>query len=135
GRKPPARRRSDCSPLARGDYSADTCVGSRRGATAKIKPPPGSLREAVWFDACFLCREIAEFLEVLLLLVVARRQLEQPRRGAAENVVLGLLRQEGQVVDRARQVEIPVRVIRGVEQLGLGVDHAEGAFERLAILN
>src|SRR5580692_12948453 len=43
--------------------------------------------------------EIAELLQVRLLLLVARRQLEQARRGAAEDVVLGLLRQERQVVD------------------------------------
>src|SRR5262249_53462259 len=46
--------------------------------------------------------------QVLFLLLVARRQLEQARRGAAEDVVLGLLRQERQVVDGARQVEVPV---------------------------
>jgi len=30
---------------------ADTGVRSRHGASAEIKPPPGSLREAVRFDA------------------------------------------------------------------------------------
>jgi hypothetical protein len=38
--------------------------------------------------------EIAEFLEIRLLRLVARRQLEQPRRGATQDIVLGLLRQE-----------------------------------------
>src|SRR5712691_846839 len=42
--------------------------------------------------------EIAEFDHVLFLLLVARRQLEQARRGAAEDVVLALLRDERQVV-------------------------------------
>src|SRR3954447_25269637 len=41
--------------------------------------------------------EIAELLQVLFLLLVARRQLEQARRGAAEDVVLGLFREERQV--------------------------------------
>src|SRR5436305_8479286 len=75
-------------------------------------------------------REIAEPLEIGLLLRAARRQLEQAGRVAAENVVLGLLREKRQVPDPARHVEIPVRVIRGVEQLRLRVDHLEGAGER-----
>src|SRR6202012_5583978 len=58
--------------------------------------------------------EIAELLQVGLLLLVARRQLEQARGGAAEDVVLGLLRQERQVVDGRRQVEVPVRIVRRV---------------------
>src|SRR4029450_10014825 len=78
--------------------------------------------------------EIAEPLEVLALLLVTRRQLEQPRGGAAENVVLGLLREERQVVDRRGQIEIPVRIIRRVKELRLGVDHTEGALQRLAVL-
>src|ERR1700724_966154 len=61
--------------------------------------------------------EIAESLQIFFLLFVARRQLEQPRGGAAQNVVLTLLRQERQVPDRRRQIEIPVRIIGGVEQL------------------
>src|SRR5262245_65990859 len=69
--------------------------------------------------------EIAEPLEVLLLLLVARRQLEQARRGAAQDVVLGLLRQELQVVDGCGQIEVPVWIVRRVEQLRLRIDHAE----------
>src|SRR5262245_29734777 len=61
--------------------------------------------------------QIAELLQVGLLLLVARRQLEQARRGAAQDVVLRLLRQELQVVDGRGQVEIPVRVVRRVEEL------------------
>src|SRR4029079_659694 len=61
---------------------------------------------------------IAELDQVFLLLLVARRQLEQARRGAAKDVVLGLLREERQVVDRRGQVEVPVRIVRRVEQLG-----------------
>src|SRR5215510_5912422 len=59
--------------------------------------------------------QVAEPLEVLLLLLVAWRQLEQAGRGAAQDVVLGLFRQELQVVDGRGQVEVPVRIIRGVE--------------------
>src|SRR4051812_34975162 len=70
-------------------------------------------------------REIAELLEVRFLRLVARRQLEQPRRGAAQDVVLGLLRQELQVVDGRGQVEVPVRVVRRVEELRFRIDHAE----------
>src|SRR5262249_17061707 len=73
--------------------------------------------------------------QVLFLLLVARRQLEQARRGGAENVVFGLLGQERQVVDRARQVEVPVRIVGGVEQPVLRVHHAEGALHRLAVLD
>src|SRR5690242_16361373 len=67
---------------------------------------------------------VAELDQVFLLLLVARRQLEQARRGAAKDVVLGLLRKERQVGDRRRQVEVPVRIVGGVEQLGFRVDHA-----------
>src|ERR1700730_16635436 len=63
--------------------------------------------------------EIAELLQICLLLLVARRQLEQARRGAAEDVVLGLLRQERQVVDGRRQIKIPVRIVGGVKELRL----------------
>src|SRR5262249_23613565 len=72
--------------------------------------------------------------QVLFLLLVARRQLEQARGGAAEDVVLALLGEERQVVDRRRQVEIPVRVVRGVEQVVLRIHHAERALHRLAVL-
>src|SRR3954471_19712487 len=64
---------------------------------------------------------VAELDQVFFLLLVARRKLEQPRRGAAKNVVLGLLRQERQIVDRARQVEVPMRIVRSIEQLGFRV--------------
>src|ERR1700730_377823 len=69
--------------------------------------------------------KIAEPLQILLLLLRARRQLEQTGRVAAENVVLGLLRQERQVPDPARQVEVPVRIVGRVEQLRLRVDQLE----------
>src|SRR5262249_54014667 len=80
-------------------------------------------------------RQIAEARQILFLLLVTRRQLEQPRRGAAENVVLGFFRQERQVPDRRRQVEIPVRIVRRIKELGLGIHHAERALHRLVILN
>ena len=79
--------------------------------------------------------EIAELLQILFLLLVARRKLEQPRGGAAEDVVLALLRQERQVPDRRRQIEIPVRIVGGVEQLRFRVDHAERGLHRVVILN
>src|SRR5262249_58312896 len=62
-------------------------------------------------------RKVAELLEVRFLRLVARRQLEQARRGAAQDVVLGLLRQELQVVDRRGQIEVPMRVVRRVKEL------------------
>src|SRR5438552_290719 len=61
--------------------------------------------------------QISELGEVLALLVVARRKLEQPGRGAAQDAVLGLLRDELEIEDRARQIEVPVRIVGRVEQL------------------
>ena len=78
---------------------------------------------------------IAELDQVLLLGLAARLQLEQPRRGAAEDVVLGLLGQERQVRDRRRQVEVPVRIVGGVHELGFRVHHAERHLQRLHVLN
>src|SRR5882757_3609718 len=53
-------------------------------------------------------REIAVLLEVFFLRLVARRQLEQARRGAAQDVVLALLRHERQVVaGRSPSVDSP----------------------------
>src|SRR5262245_4932273 len=75
-------------------------------------------------------REVAEPLEIGLLLRAARWQLEQARGVAAENIVLGLLGEERQVPDSARHVEIPMRVIRCVKELRLRVDHLERAGER-----
>src|SRR5262249_51318740 len=54
---------------------------------------------------------IAEPAQILLLPLVARRKLEQPRSGAAKNVVLRLLGEKRQVPDTARQVEVPMRII------------------------
>src|SRR6185437_9490479 len=54
-----------------------------------------------------LRRQIAEALQIGLMLVVTRRQLEQARGGAADDVVLGLLGEERQVPDGRRQIEIP----------------------------
>ena len=45
-------------------------------------------------------------------------ELEQLHRIAAQDVALGVLAQEGQVVDRARQVEVPVRIARRVRATG-----------------
>src|SRR5262245_66474980 len=79
-------------------------------------------------------REIAKPDQVFLLLLVARRELEEARRGAAEDVVLRLLGQEWQVVDHRPQDELPARVVRRVHELGLRFDHEEGALQRLAAL-
>src|SRR5947208_11578690 len=62
-------------------------------------------------------REIAELLEIRFLRLVAWRQLEQARRGAAHDVVLALLRHERQVPDGCGQVEVPVWIVRRGEQL------------------
>ena len=59
-----------------------------------------------------LRRQVSIFLQVRLLGGVARGQLEQPRGGAAEDVVLALLREERQVIDHGRQVEVPVWIVR-----------------------
>src|SRR5262245_21532434 len=79
-------------------------------------------------------RGIAEAREVRPLLVGARRQLEQAGGGAAKDVVLGLFRQERQVPDAAGQVEVPVRIVRRIKQLSVGVDHLERACERAQVL-
>src|SRR5690606_41999868 len=62
------------------------------------------------------------------------RQAEQSGRVAAENCALVLLGQERQIVNRAGQVEVPVRVIGGEQQLGLRVDHLEREFQRLLVV-
>ncbi len=48
--------------------------------------------------------------------VVSR--LNSRARVAAQDVALGLLVQERQVVDRARQVEVPVRIVRRPDAAG-----------------
>src|SRR6267154_434723 len=55
--------------------------------------------------------EVAVLDQVGLLLRVARLELEQARRRAAQDVVLGLVGQERQIVDGGRQVEVPVRIV------------------------
>src|SRR5439155_5425674 len=65
--------------------------------------------------------QIPELLQVLFLLLVPWRQIKQSRRGAAEDVVLGLLGEERQVVDGRGQIEVPVRVVRRIQKLRLGV--------------
>ena len=54
-------------------------------------------------------------------------EAQEPRRVAAQDVALGLLGQERQVDDLARQVEIEVRPIRCIQQLGVRLDHVERA--------
>src|SRR5262245_43835642 len=56
-------------------------------------------------------------------------ELEQLDRVAAEDVALGLLFQERQVVDRRRQVEVPVRIVGRIEQLALRLDALERRLE------
>ena len=55
--------------------------------------------------------EIAKSFQILFLFCVARCKLEEPRGGAAEDVVLALLREERQVPDGGWQIEIPVRIV------------------------
>ena len=38
-------------------------------------------------------------------------------------------------MDRARQIHVPVRIVRGVQQLRLGIDHLEGELQRLAVVH
>jgi len=52
----------------------------------------------------------------------------------AEDVLARLVAQERQIVDRARQVEVPVRVVRGIQELRIRVDHAERVLERLEVV-
>src|SRR5882757_7695616 len=78
--------------------------------------------------------EIAKSPQIFFLLLIARRQLEYSRGGPAEYVVLGLLRQERQIPYGARQIEVPVRIVRRIHQLRFRIDHAERAFERHHIL-
>ena len=51
-----------------------------------------------------------------------RLEVEDALRVAAEDVALGLLAEERQVVDRARQVHVPMRIVGRVEELRLGLD-------------
>src|SRR5262249_61902820 len=58
-------------------------------------------------------------------LLATELEVEQPDGVATQNIPLRGLAQEWQVVDRRRQVEIPVRVIRGIDDLRLGIDDAQ----------
>src|SRR5215212_860244 len=61
-------------------------------------------------------------------------KLEQLGCGAAEDIALGGLLEERQIVDCAWQVEVPVRVIGGPHQLRVGLDHLEGRFENREVV-
>src|SRR6266508_4823901 len=116
-------RRTICQRGRSLDRQHEPVKAQRGTQRLKTNRLPDRGREAVWFDARVVGSgrggEVAELLQVLFLLLVARRQLEQARRGAAEDVVLRLLGQEGLIVDRCRQIEVPVRIVRRVEQLRL----------------
>ena len=58
--------------------------------------------------------EISESLQIGALRLAARLESEQAGCGAAEDVVFCLFGKEGEVPDRARQVEIPVRIVGSV---------------------
>src|SRR4029077_17308437 len=92
------------------------------------------LTPCYWIALCS-GREIAELLEVRLLRLVARRQLEQARRGAAQDIVLAFLRHEREIVDGRGQVEVPVRIVRRVKELRFRIDHAERALQRAHVLD
>src|SRR5690349_19302710 len=72
------------------------------------------------------CRATSRHLRELR----AELQAEHARRVAAENVAFRGLAQERQIVDRARQVEVPVRIVRRIKELRLRLDHAERGLER-----
>src|SRR5215211_1466361 len=56
-------------------------------------------------------------------------EIEQLRGVAAEDVALGGFLKERQIVNRARQVEVPMRIIGRPDQLSLRIDHLEGRFQ------
>ena len=62
-------------------------------------------------------------------------EIEEFRRVAAQDIALRLLVQEGQIIDHAGQIEIPMRIVRRIHELRFRIDHAEGAFQRFHILN
>src|SRR5262245_30148057 len=107
------------TPLA-----ASQALGVSRPSPSRGGWAPSKRRERGAHRASRTCSDlpaesrsrIAEPLQILPLLLIARRQLEQARGGAAQDVVLGLLRQKRQVPDPARHVEIPVRIVGGVKQ-------------------
>src|ERR1700730_6600537 len=82
----------------------------------------------------FVC-VVAELDQILFLLLVARLQLEQARRGAAEDVVLALLGEERQVVDGRRQIEVPMRIVGRVEEMVFRIHHAERLLQRFEVLD
>src|SRR5215510_12037177 len=61
-------------------------------------------------------------------------ETEQLGGFAAQDIALGLLLQERQIVNGRRQVEIPVRIVGGPNELGLGVDHLESRLENREIV-
>src|SRR5215510_14522140 len=95
--------------IEHGGVLAEEC-GAAASASAEMTVSCRDRKPASWSR-----RQIAVPDQVLLLLLVARRQLEQARCGAAKDVVLRSLREKGDVPDRAWQIEIPVRIIGGVE--------------------
>src|ERR1700722_9015343 len=61
-------------------------------------------------------------------------EVEDSRRVEAKDVSLGLLREERQVGDLLRQIEIEMRPVRCVQKLGLGLDHVERTLKRLEVV-
>src|SRR4029079_2208244 len=62
-----------------------------------------------------------------------RLQLEEAARVLAENVAFRLFAQEWQSRHLSRHVEVPVRPVRGVEQLRLRVNRLERRLEQLVV--
>src|SRR5262245_21850210 len=60
-------------------------------------------------------------------------QVEHPRGIETQNVALGRLIEEGERPDRARRVEVPMRPIRGKQQLGLGLHGRERRLQKLEV--
>src|ERR1700732_1599172 len=100
--------------LRRGGVTLQISLFLKSGAllcsmkACRRKPPPGS-PEGGLLNASSprSSSEVAVLDQIRLLRLVARLELEQARGGATENVVLGLVGQERQVVDRRRQIEVP----------------------------
>jgi hypothetical protein len=63
-----------------------------------------------------------------------RIEIEDPRGVQPKNIPLGLLRDERQVGDLARHVEVEVRPVRREQKLRVRLDHVEGALQRLEVV-
>src|SRR5215204_6660454 len=100
-----------------------------------LAPRTGPDRHGIGGGNRLLSYDVTKLSELILLRLAARLEPEQASSGAAQDVVLGLLAQEWQVVNRRGQVEVPVRIVGRVHELRLRIDHLERAFERFEVLH